>query len=279
MKLWSISVMSLALAVCVSAAVVAQEEGRGRGEGRAEGRGRVQEEGRGRGGPGQGGGRGFGGMGMPGSALELIGLLRAEEVQKEVGLEPETFQSIQSSMPDMRALFQASPEERAAKLKEANAKAQDVIDEALSPTQQKRLLGLLVQQQGLRAVTNDLVAKEIGLDSAKIEELQELMAKTREEMGEKMRATFADSGEGDRQEKMREAMEQMRKEVDQAIADKLSDEQKERLETLKGDAFTFSERPAFGRGGPGGRGPDADRQGGDRPESGNRRNRGGTPNN
>lgn len=273
MKIWSVGVLSLTLAVCVSSALVAQDEGQRRG----------------RGGPGQGGGRGFGagfggGMGMSGGALELLGLLRMEEVQKEVGMKPETYQSIQSALPDMRAIFQASEGERAAKLKEANTKAQDVIDEALSPTEQKRLLGLLVQQQGMRAVTNELVAKEIGLDDAKVKEIQDSLAKSREGMGEKMREAFAGGNDGDRQEKMRELMEQMRKEVDQSVAAQLSDKQKEDLEALKGDAFTFPERPAFGRGGPGGRGPAAGgRDGGGRDGEGrgpgNRRNRGDAPNN
>lgn len=275
MKIWSVGVLSLALAVCVSSALVAQEEGRGRG----------------RGGPGQGGGPGFGGgfgggmgMGMSGGALELLGLLRREEVQKEVGLTPETYKSLQAAMPDIRAVFQASEGERAAKLKEANTKAQDVIDEALSPKAQERLLGLLVQQQGIRAVTNELVAEKIGLDAAKIKEIQDAAAKASEGQREKMREAFA--GGGDR-EKIRESMEAMRKEVDQLIAAKLSDQQKEKLEKLKGDAFTFSERPAFGRGGAGAGGP---RDGGDRgPRAGgqrdggrgqgNRRSRDSAPNN
>ena len=284
MKIWSVGLFGLALAVCMSSALVAQEDGRGRG---------------GRGGPGEGRGegRGFGGgmgMGMSGGALELIGLLRMEEVRKEVGMTPETFQSVQSAMPDMRSLFQASEGDRASKLKEANAKAQEVIDEALSPAQQKRLLGLLVQQQGARAVTNELVAKEIGLDAAKVQELQEVMMKSGEGMREKMREAF--TGGGDR-EKIREAMEEMRKEVDKSIEDKLSDKQKEDLEKLKGDAFTFPERPSFGRGGPGAGGPGAGRDGAGRDgagrdgagrdgagrdggrEPGNRRGRGGAQDN
>lgn len=229
MKIRTIGLLSLAFAVCVSSALVAQEEGRGRG----------------RGGPGFGGGMG---MGMSGGALELLGLLRMEEVQKELGMTPETYKSLQEALPDLRSVFQASEGDRAAKLKEANAKAQDVIDEALSPKQQKRLLGLLVQQQGARAVTNELVAKQIGLEPAKAQEIREVLMKS----GEKMREAF--TGGGDR-EKMREAMEEIRKEIDQAVAAKLSDKQKEDLEELKGDAFTFPERSAAGRGGPGGRGP------------------------
>ena len=105
MKMRSVGLLSLALAVCLSSVMVAQEQGGGRG----------------RGGPGGGGRGGFGGgMGMSmGSALEVLGLLRMEEVQKEIGLSPEAYKTLQEALPDMRALFQADESERAAKLKEA----------------------------------------------------------------------------------------------------------------------------------------------------------------
>lgn len=257
MKMRSVGMLGLILAVCLSSAMIAQEEGRGRG-------------GPGRGGPGGGGRGGFGGgMGMSmGSALELLSLLRMEEVQKEIGLSPDAYKAVQSALPDMRSLFQADESERAEKLKEANAKAQDLIDEALSPKQQTRLLGLLVQQQGMRALSNELVAKQLGLDAAKTEEIKAVMTKAGEEMRDKMREAFSGGG-GDR-EKMREMFESMGKELDQAVAAKLSDDQKKALEELKGDAFTFPERRGFG--GPGGRGP-----GGGGPGGG--RNRGGDNNN
>lgn len=257
MKMRSVGMLGLILAVCLSSVMIAQEEGRGRG-------------GPGRGGPGGGGRGGFGGgMGMSmGSALELLSLLRMEEVQTEIGLSPDAYKAVQSALPDMRSLFQADESERAEKLKEANAKAQDLIDEALSPKQQTRLLGLLVQQQGMRALSNELVAKQLGLDAAKTEEIKAVMTKAGEEMRDKMREAFSGGG-GDR-EKMREMFESMGKELDQAVAAKLSDEQKKALEELKGDAFTFPERRGFG--GPGGRGP-----GGGGPGGG--RNRGGDNNN
>ncbi len=247
MKMRSAGMLSLTLAVCLSSVMVAQDEGSGRG----------------RGGP-RGARGGFGGgMGMSmGSALEVLGLLRVEEVQKEVGLSPEAYKQIQEAMPDLRSLFQADESERAAKLKEANAKAQDLIDEALSPKQQTRLLGLLVQQQGMRAVSNEMVAKQIGLDAAKTEEIKAVITKSNEGMRDKMREAF---GSGDRN-KMREMFEDMRKETDAAIAAKLTDAQKKALEELKGDAFTFPERRGFG-------GPGGGDQGG-----GRNRNRGGNDN-
>lgn len=256
MNIRSMGWLSLALAVCLSSALVAQDEGRGRG-------GPGGRPGGGAGG-GAGGGRGFGGgfgggmgMGMGGGAFELMGLLRMEEVQKELEMTPEVYQSVQDVMPNMRGMRDASPEERIAKMKEANTKMQEVIDEVLSPDQQKRLLGLLVQQQGLRAATNDLVAKQIGLDEATLEKLKEEAMKVGQASREKMREAFAG---GFDPEKAREAGEAMRKDLDEAMGKLLSDEQKQALEELKGEKFTFPEFGGFGgggRGGPGGfgRGP------------------------
>lgn len=270
MKMRSVGLLSLTLAVCLSSVMVAQEEGRGRGRG---GPGRGGPEGGGPGGGGPGGG-GRGGMGMSlGSALEVLALLRMEEVQKEVSLSPDAYKAVQSAMPDMRSLFQADESERAAKLKEANTKAQELIDEALSAKQQKRLLGLLVQQQGMRALSNEMVAKQLGLDAAKTEEIKAVMTKTGEEMRDKMREAFS-GGDRDR-EKMREMMESVRKELDQAVVAKLSDDQKKALEELKGDAFTFPERRGFG--GPGGGGPGPGGPGGGQ-GGGRNRNRGGDNN-
>ena len=252
--------LSLALAVCLSSALVAQDEGRGRGG-----------QGRGPGGGGPGGRGGFGGgmgmgMGMGGGgAFELMGLLRMEEVQKDLGMTPEIYQSVQEAMPDMRGMRDASQDERVAKMKEANTKMQDVIDEVLSPDQHKRLRGLLVQQQGLRAAANELVAKQIGLDDATVEKVKAEAAKVGQAFREKMQAASAG---GFDPEKMGEAFGAMRKDMDDALGKVLTDDNKQALETLKGDKFTFPEFQGFGggRGGPGGggRGPGGGQGGGGR---------------
>lgn len=264
MKMRSVSLLSLALAVCLSSVMVAQQQGGGRGRG-----------GPGGGGPGGGGRGGFGGgMGMSmGGAMDLLSLLRMEEVQKDIGLTADEYKSLQEAMPDMRALFQADESERPAKMKEANAKAQELVSE-LSPTQQSRLLGLLVQQQGMRSVTNEIVAQKIGLDAAKSEEIKAAMTKSGADMRAKMQEAFSGGAGGDR-EKMREAMDSMTKELDQAVAAKLSDDQKKKLEELKGVAFTFPERRGFG-GGQGGGAPGAGAPGAG---GGRNRNRGGGNNN
>lgn len=193
----------------------------------------------------------MGGMSM-GGALDLVGLLRMEQVQQEVKLEPEAAKAATDALPDMRALFGASESERPTMLKEANVKAQEVLDEVLSPEQQKRLMGLYVQQAGNRAATNELIAKEIGLDEAGVAKVKEAAAKSMATMRDKMQE-MRDGGNVDFA-KMRETMESVQKDTDKAIADVLTADQKKALEELKGDKFEFPERGGFGggRGGPGG---------------------------
>lgn len=259
MKLHAVGLLSLALAVCLSSAMVAQEEGRGRGRG-----------GPGTGGPGGGpGGRGgfpgmMGGGGMMGGALDLVGLLRMEAVQKELEMTPEAAQAVRDAMPDMRELFSASEAERASKLKEASAKAQEVLDEVLSPEHQKRLLGLYVQQNNFRAASNELVAKEIGLDEAGVAKVKEAAGKAFADLRGKMEE-MRTGGNMDFA-KMREMMEGAGKESEKAIQEVLTDDQEKALEALKGEKFEFPERPAFGggRGGPGGGGPGGGGPGGER---------------
>lgn len=273
MKLRAVGLLSLMLAACLSSALVAQEEGRGRRGGPGGGPGGPG------GGPGGPGGRGgmFGGGGMSmGGALDLINLLRMEEVQKELEMSGDAAKAVRDMMgnimPDMRALFGASETERAKMLKESSTKAQEVLDEVLSPEHQKRLLGLYAQQNGFRSVANELVAKEIGLDEAGIAKVKEAAAKAGEDARAKMRGMRESGGEFDFT-KMREMMEAATKEAEKAVQDVLTDDQEKALETLKGEKFTFPERPAFGggRGGPGGPGGDrgGDRGGRGRPGSDN----------
>lgn len=238
MKMRTLSLLGLALAVCLSSALVAQEDRGGRDRGRG-GRG-----GLGFGGPG-------GGFSM-GGALELMSLLRMEEVQKEVDMSADTYKTVQEAMPSMRDIFSADESERTAKLKEANEKAKELFDEVLSPEHQKRLMGLLVQQNGNRAATNELIAKEIGLDEAGIKKVQEAVAKANEASMAKMRENRPSREGGDGgfdPSRFQEMRENMRKDSDKAIAEALTADQLKALEALKGEKFTFPE----GRFGPGGR--------------------------
>ncbi len=270
MKLRFLGLLSLAMAVCLTTSLVAQEEGRRGGQ-------------RGRGGPqrGPGVGGGFrGGLPQIGGAIELMSLLQMEEVREEVEMSEDTYRAIQNARPDMRSLFQASEEERVAKLKEFNEQAQDLLDEVLTPDHLKRLMGLLVQRTGNRAAANDLIAGEIGLDESEQKKIRELADEAQASMRAKMREIFQGGG-GDR-EKFQEMAEQARKEMDQSIAEALTSDQQKALEDLKGEKFEFPEGGGFGgrfgggrRGG--GRPAGGGRPRGDRPEGGERPRGGGRP--
>ena len=267
MKLRILGALSLALCVCFASAVEAQQDGQ-----------RGQRGQRGQGGPGGPGGGGRGGFGGPGGgsmggALDLLGLLRMEEVRADVGMEEATYEAVQAAQPSMRDLFQIRDEaERTAKLKEMNTKAQETLDEVLAPKQQKRLMGLLVQQRGLMAATNELVAKEIELDEAGIKKVTEAATKAGESMREKMREMFQGGNREDMREKMKELQESTQKDIDKAVETVLSAEHKAALEALKGAKFEFPEATFGGRGGPGAGG-----QGGGRGGQGGGRQRGARP--
>jgi len=253
------SAVALLMGLClISANVIAQDEpaaGRGGRGGRGAG---------GPGGPGGPGGFGRGGMMggmMGGGAMQLLGLLRMEEVRKEVNLPNEAYEAIQKSQQEafagMGNMRDASEEERAKMMKDLNTKAQELLDEVVDPAGLKRLMGLLLQQQGNTAVVNELIAKEVGLTEADVKALTEAVTKASEEGREKMREMFQGGGAGappDR-EKMTAMMAEMRKKTDGAIEEKLTAEQKTAIEALRGEKFTFPEGGGFGgRGGPGGPG-------------------------
>ncbi|MDX1925838.1 MAG: hypothetical protein SFV81_04935, partial [Pirellulaceae bacterium] len=250
--------LALTMAFClVSASVFAQDERPARG-----GRGG------GGGGPGGGGPGGFGrgmGMGMmqQGGASQLLGLLRMEEVRKEVKVSDESYEAVQTAQREaMGAFREASEEERTKLMKDLNVKAQEYLDELVDPAGMKRLMGLLLQQQGQSAATNELIAKEIGLKDPELKAVNEVVAKMNEERGTKMREMFTGGGFGgggggggpdpEMQKKMTDLMADLRKKTDTAVDEKLTADQKKAIEALKGEKFTFPEFGGFGgRGGPG----------------------------
>jgi hypothetical protein len=262
-------VLALMMALCMlTLPLLAQDQPGGR-----------QRGGRGQGGPGGAGGGpggGFGGFGrgmgtMGGGATALLGLLRMEEVRKEVNVSNETYEAVQKTQRESMANMnfrEMSEEERTKAFKDMNTKAQELLDEVVEPAGQKRLMGLLLQQQGNSAVTNDVIAKELALSEDAVKGIREAVEKASEGPRSKMRDIFGGGAggppsEADREEmgkKMRAIGEEIRKASDEAVDGKLTADQKKAVEALKGAKFTFPENQGFGgfgggRGGPGGGGP------------------------
>lgn len=275
MKLRMVTLLGLTMAFSFSPFLQAQEEEGGRG-GRG-GRGGFQrggdggggqrggQRGGGRGGQrgGPGGQRGFGGGGFGGgfgggrgggagsSAIELVRLLGMEEVRDVVGMDEDVYEAVSKQMPDFGSMRGKDREEIAEMMKEADEKCKEALDEVLEPEDQAKLMGLLVKQNGNRAVFNTIVAAKIGLPEDDFEDIQEAVQKSMEGQREKMREMFQGGGGFDR-EKMGEVFAEMRKKSDEAIEDELSSSQAKELKALLAlvpEDFEFPER---GRGGPGG---------------------------
>lgn len=265
MSLRNVACVALAMAMLVSSAIAQEEGRRQRGGGGGPG-----------GGPGGFGGGFGGGMMMgrgSGGASSILGMLRMEEVRKEVGVSEDVYKSVNESTQEAAGKLRSrdlSEDDRKKLTDEMNTKAQEIMEEILTPEKQQRLKGLYVQLNGSRTALNTVIAKAIGLDDSARTALEKDFQAQSEKAGEKMREMFAGGG-GERPDgaKIQEAMSKMQEENNKFIEGKLSDDQKKALEALKGEKFKFPEQRGFGAGpgggagGRGGRGGDQGRPRGD----------------
>lgn len=271
-----IGMLTLGLCVlCTDIAVQAQDRD---GENQQEGRRR------GRGGPGRGFQGGFGGpFGMRGGGPDLLGLLRIEEVQKEINLRDDQQEAVQAfgrelrdERPDFPTNFaemsQAEREEFRKKIEESSAKqakeTKATLQTILEPEQYKRLTEIHIQNEGASALADDDVAAKLNLTEDQKTKIAAAIEENREKMGEQMRGAFGRGRGGDREgnfAERREQMETLRKEGDERVLAVLTGEQKTAFAAMKGEAFDMPEqrfgggRGGFGggrRGGFGGRGED-----------------------
>ncbi|MGI9517643.1 MAG: hypothetical protein ACR2NP_11390 [Pirellulaceae bacterium] len=192
--------------------------------------------------PGQGrGGRGMG-RGMDGGSM---GLLNDELVQAELELVDDQIDELKQIQEEagrmMRDLFsqlQDVPrEERRERMREMQeelqgelAQFQEQANEVLLPHQRDRLKQLQFQSSGRNrgagsALQNDELLEQLGISDSQKEELDEAVAKAREEVREK----YADL--------IREAEEDILKVLDA--------DQRKKYRELVGEAFQFSENRGF----------------------------------
>jgi hypothetical protein len=242
------------------------------------------------GGRGQGGRGGFGGgmmmaPGGGGGVTGMLGLLRNEKVQGELKLSDEEKGALEKIGDKLREAMappagQGGPggggfgnfrdmseedrnkmmQQMQERMKKANDLVREELESILPPDKMSRLLGIYIQNSGMQSVlTNPLVTDELSFT----DEQKEKVTKTGTEVMEEMRAAMGElfgGGGGDRTA-MQAKMEEIRKKTDEKYAGILTDEQKKKLEELKGAEFKLSpEEMRGGRGGmmfggPGGRGP------------------------
>ena len=220
---------------------------------------------------GPGGGRGgfgggFGGRGGGG----ISGLLRMEEVQKEISVTDEQKAELTKISEagrgaggaagfDREAFQKLTEDERNKRLEEMRKegeertkKADEAIKAMLKPEQWTRLSELRAQREGVRALSREEVQQELALTEEQIAKVKTL-TDAQNAGGFGGGRNFQDMSE----EEMRKAREEMtakREAFDKDMAAVLTEEQKATWTKMQGAKFEFPQRGGPGGGGPGGAG-------------------------
>jgi hypothetical protein len=227
----NLAIAFTAVAVLAMAAGVQAQQRQGQGQGQGQGR------------------RGMMGGGM-GGGMGVQGLLQNEKVAKEIELTAEQKEKLQAVAKEVQESFQSmrsemqglSQEERTKKMQEAMEKTQKKVEGVLLPHQLKRIKEIQLQVQGIRALSNPEVVKELGLSSDQQEKI-----KTVNDDARKNRPQFT-PGQRPSQEDM-DKMQKSMKVTETKLLDVLTAEQKEKLEKMKGEKFdTTGLRGGFGGG-------------------------------
>jgi hypothetical protein len=214
-------------------------------------------------GGGRRGGRGFGRGGM--FTQNVFSVVANEDVQKDLALSEEQIAKIKEvsdaygeavgkAMPE-GGFRDLSGEERQKRMAEYQAAINKVLEEnkpklaeAISADQMKRLDEIVLQAKGTSALNDEAVAKALDIS----EEQKTKIADATKTYGEKQRELFSGGGFGGNPEEARERMEKMQalgKERDEAIMGALTQEQKDKLVSMKGKEFDVAKlRPRFGGG-------------------------------
>ena len=269
-----LALAALALAVLCMAAE-AQRPGGGQGGQRGPGGGQGFQRGPGGGGPGGGG---------------LTGLLRNDQVQKELDLTDEQNEQLREVgrklMEGMRDQFsglrELSDEERTAKMQELQAEIMkrtlEALQDVLTQPQMERLMQVYLQQQGTRALSNTQVINALGITPDQQAELrqigEDIRAKSQEVFGGMQGMRDMEPAEREKKfAELRQKREELTKEAEEKVMAVLTEGQKKTLKEMMGEPFEMErpERGGFGGGGGQGGGPD---QGG-RGQGGRQRSGGG----
>lgn len=186
-------------------------------------------------------------------AQEMGYLLFQKAVREEIGLDDDRAKSIRDSHIELRAaadqIFEKfatgklDKADLARELEKAFLAADVKFSQALGDDKSRdRLVGLFVQHRKASSVTNKLVAERVQLD-----EKDRLAILSQKEAIER---ELIEKHSSERPEDRWKSWEKIQRKVDEVVAQKLSPEQLERLEKLKGKEFVFEARP-FGSGRPG----------------------------
>jgi len=191
-----------------------------------------------------------GGRGMrTGSAIS--GLLNMPEVQNELKLEGDVLEKVKKFAEESQAKLreeiqmvrdqglseEETRKESIAVAEQFLAKDTAALEKLISADQMKRFKQLMIQRQGVSAVTRKEVAEAIGLKEEDRAKLKTTVDELNQASMAKMQELFQ-SGDRDQAQKV---MTDSRKKVEDTILAALSEDQKAKFTELKGAEFKFPE--------------------------------------
>lgn len=174
--------------------------------------------------------------------ISPVDLVSAESIQTEIKLNDQQKQAVdelrQSWRAERRELWQArgqaNDEEAREKMQKLSRETEGKLKDLLEEKQAKRLGEIFVQVNGVQSVAHPLVAEALSISDEQQQQMRELnreaFAAIREASQELQGAT---------PEEIRERMGKFRDETNNKLMAKLTDEQKEKLNQLKGEPFEF----------------------------------------
>jgi Spy/CpxP family protein refolding chaperone len=218
-RLWAAMAAAVVVAL-VSSLALAQREGGRRGRGGREG-----------------------GPDGPRGPIPMARLASADEVQSELKLSDEQKEKLRALNDEMRTQMR----EMLLKMMESTS---NKLNDALDEGQRKRLMGIFVQVNGVGAILDPMVAKELKITDEQRKQLRESLRSMRD---------------GGREQAG--SPEERRAKFEKGLAAVLTDEQQKKLDSLKGEKFDVDTSKLRGPGG-GRFGRSERRERGERPERG-----------
>ncbi|MCA9262992.1 MAG: hypothetical protein KDA60_04060 [Planctomycetales bacterium] len=184
----------------------------------------------------------------------LLGLLRIEEVRKELDLAGDTAakvaeltEQLGSEMRDKMGSLRdiEDREERRAKMDEVRSefdtKTREQLRDILSREQMRRLFQVRMQNRStLDSLTNPWIARRLELTDEQNEKLSALNKEFEAKQSE-LRASMRDAS-GDQRSESFQKLRDHRNETDEKALGVLTDEQKTRLEEMKGEKLELPQR-------------------------------------
>jgi len=198
------------------------------------------------------------GGGMPPGPQQFarFQLATLPEVQSEIGLDDSMKKSatemLEKMREEQRSLMQGGGGDRQGAMGKVNQMRKKLDEEftgKLDAKQKNRLTGIMVQVVGAASLMDSELQATLGISDEQKKLLTEAQAKNREASREAMQGA-RDLSPEERNEKMTK----LRAEADKVLMAVLTDDQKAKMEEVKGAELKIDLAPLRGRGGPGGQG-------------------------